>query len=94
MKNLRLRHLICCCCGQYAPAYAQWWNRDTGYGYCGSCAERYHIADHDESYGNAGIHWLHANPTQEQSEREHAARLEYVRKLTNEAEAKQSTPSP
>lgn len=32
-------NLICCSCGNQAPARRQWWNRDTGYGICPSCFE-------------------------------------------------------
>ena len=31
------RRLECCCCGESAGVWAQWWNRDTGYGICASC---------------------------------------------------------
>jgi hypothetical protein len=64
MPEQRLRHLTCCCCGGDAPAYAQWWNRDTGYGLCGSCAAwmqaspSYDPAEFLSCYGEAGVHWI------------------------------------
>ena len=32
-------HLTCCCCGEYAGRWKQWWNRDDGYGCCAACVE-------------------------------------------------------
>jgi hypothetical protein len=59
--------LTCSCCLGEAPAYAQWWNRDRGYGLCGGCAtwirEKSRSFDPDEfrrSYGDGGVHWLPA----------------------------------
>lgn len=33
------RWLRCCCCGDSAGRYHQWWNRDSGYGICRKCVE-------------------------------------------------------
>jgi hypothetical protein len=33
------RNLECNCCGSSAGRFAQWWNRDTGYGQCGACSD-------------------------------------------------------
>lgn len=63
-RATRRRILTCACCGGEAPAYAQWWNRDRGYGLCGLCAaEIQSEATHDpgefrRSYGEPGIHWI------------------------------------
>lgn len=62
----RLRTLTCCCCGNGAPAYVQWWNRDTGYGLCGGCATYiqarpdYNPEEFTECYGIKGVHWIPA----------------------------------
>lgn len=62
----RLKHLDCCCCGGDAPAYKQWWNRDTGYGCCPSCydeaVEREGLDAAISHYGHAGIHHLGTPP--------------------------------
>ena len=53
--------LECCCCGQPAPAFTQWWNRDTGYGICAACFRRCLKTEtnHEEvlrRYGRPGVH--------------------------------------
>jgi hypothetical protein len=59
-----MRHLTCCVCGGDAPAIAQWWNRDTGFGLCGRCAvwlrarPEYEPDDFQRTYGQEGIHWI------------------------------------
>lgn len=64
----RLRRLTCCCCGERAPAYGQWWNRDTGYGLCPRCVvwlesrADYDPDDFRECYGEEGVHWLRHYP--------------------------------
>ena len=55
--------LECCCCGGPAPAKAQWWNRDTGYGMCGKCITYVRKRGMPESeirecYGEEGVHWM------------------------------------
>ena len=56
--------LTCCVCGDYAPAWKQWWNRDRGYGLCGRCAEwlkrrpEYNPEEFQSYYGDEGVHWL------------------------------------
>ncbi len=56
--------LTCCCCGNGAKAARQWWNRDTGFGLCGSCAQMIQARkdyDPDEftrTYGHEGMHWF------------------------------------
>ena len=56
-----IRTLTCCCCGEYTRG-RQWWNRDTGYGLCPSCADW--LADGRETpeemrnrYGERGTHY-------------------------------------
>lgn len=34
-----VRTMTCCCCGDYAGRWQQWWNRDTGYGICRKCID-------------------------------------------------------
>lgn len=66
----RLRRLECCCCGNAAPAYAQWWNRDTGFGLCGRCAtwirsrKIYDAEEFTSLYGEEGTHWLPEGATE------------------------------
>lgn len=56
------RQLICTCCGGYAGSYKQWWNQDTGYGMCKSCADhilskgRMSVQEFTSAYGKANIH--------------------------------------
>ena len=62
-----LLNLTCCCCGDEAPAFKQWWNRDTGYGLCGRCAHSIQhaqgtaamaAAEFTSCYGHPGVHWF------------------------------------
>jgi len=52
--------LECCCCGQPAPAFKQWWNRDTGYGICATCYRRITAKEGCvealKRYGHPGVH--------------------------------------
>ena len=52
--------LECCCCGQPAPAFKQWWNRDTGYGICATCYRRITAKEGCvealHRYGHSGVH--------------------------------------
>ena len=52
--------LECCCCGQPAPAFKQWWNRDTGYGICATCYRRITAkqgcVEALQRYGHPGVH--------------------------------------
>jgi hypothetical protein len=52
--------LDCCCCGGYVKG-RQWWNRDTGYGICPSCAEWISKRETPETmrnnYGVEGVHY-------------------------------------
>lgn len=63
-QGQRRRRLECCCCGGVAPALAQWWNRDTGYGLCGRCARMiqaradYNAEEFTSCYGIEGVHWF------------------------------------
>ena len=55
------RRLECCCCGESAGVWAQWWNRDTGYGICASCiAYNRRLgaddAEIDNLFGKARVH--------------------------------------
>jgi hypothetical protein len=59
-----MRNLTCCCCGASAPAKEQWWNRDTGYGLCGICAQMIQQrSDYDPEefrlcYGVEDVNWI------------------------------------
>ena len=62
-----IRRMECACCAGYAGRFAQWWNRDTGYGLCGRCVEQMKRRGKPDSelefeYGKAGIHY--ATPEQ------------------------------
>ena len=52
--------LECCCCGQPAPAFKQWWNRDTGYGICATCyrwiTAKEGCVEALQRYGHPGVH--------------------------------------
>lgn len=50
------RRLICACCGSGAMG-RQWWNRDTGYGYCGKCNEENSAEEIRSCYGVRGYHF-------------------------------------
>lgn len=60
VTSLPLIKLICSCC--YAYTYGrQWYNRDTGFGLCASCATwlrtRESAEAMKENYGIAGVHY-------------------------------------
>lgn len=53
--------LTCTCCGGDAGKWHQFWNQDTGYGLCASCASwiasRGYSQEYlDETYGKEGLH--------------------------------------
>ena len=52
--------LQCCTCGEPAPAFEQWWNRDTGYGICAACflkwTARDGLEDATQCCGRPGVH--------------------------------------
>lgn len=56
--------LVCCTCGDRAPAKRQWYNRDHGFGLCGRCAtwlktrRDYDPGEFQQTYGHEGIHWI------------------------------------
>lgn len=63
----KIVHLNCCICGESTKG-RQWWNRDTGWGLCSACANRYPEANvpmgqHDTGgdghpyYGIRGYHY-------------------------------------
>lgn len=58
----------CCVCGGSAPAFAQWFNRDTGFGLCGRCATwlkarpDYDPQEFRRNYGDPGTHWIPEDP--------------------------------
>lgn len=58
-----LRRLQCCCCGEDAGRWHQWWNRDTGYGVCLRCVtwfrqdERETEDEIKDLYGVEGVNW-------------------------------------
>ena len=60
LQDAPARRLTCCCCGS-STVGRQWWNRDTGYGLCGKCADwistRESAAEMRLSYGVPGIHY-------------------------------------
>lgn len=59
MKNLQT--LSCNCCGG-AGRGRQWWNRDDGYGICGSCGleqmQRYGLEQVELDNGKIGVNWF------------------------------------
>lgn len=60
-----VRRLECCCCGEDAGRFAQWWNRDKGYGMCRRCVDsqiaRGTPADEiQDLYGVEGINYAKA----------------------------------
>jgi len=64
---MTIRHLKCSCCGGDAGRYEQWWNQDTGWGLCGSCAtwisERGMPTEElNQTYGKDGTHRPPAAP--------------------------------
>lgn len=58
----RPKRLICCCCGASCIG-RQWWNRDTGYGICPSCADQWEAnpkvgpEELKQSCGVRGVHY-------------------------------------
>lgn len=56
----RPRFLRCACCGGLAVG-RQWFNQDTGYGLCASCADFIEAKEGAEqlerSYGKRGVHY-------------------------------------
>jgi len=59
--NLKpVKRLICSCCGTYTTG-RQWFNRDSGYGLCETCADwiakRESPAAMESAYGKRGIHY-------------------------------------
>jgi len=64
------RNLTCCCCGESAGKWAQWFNRDTGYGVCAKCVEWVRSRGESESeirsnYGIEGVNYaprMQSNP--------------------------------
>lgn len=61
----KIKRLTCCVCGSETRG-RQWWNRDTGYGLCESCADSPRIiaeiklAEFDGAapyYGVRGVHY-------------------------------------
>lgn len=60
MKNKQILELTCCCCGERTSG-RQWWNRDTGFGLCNTCAERISLKEDAETmkscYGISGVHY-------------------------------------
>ena len=66
-KRAGVRRMRCSCCDGYAGRFAQWWNRDTGYGVCGNCVAWFKSRNMPDSelefgYGRAGVHY--ATPEQ------------------------------
>lgn len=58
-ENKPLR-FTCAVCGEPAPAYRQWWNRDTGFGVCSRCyqvvCEKEGEPEAARLFGEAGVH--------------------------------------
>lgn len=59
---MAIRRLECCVCGGDAGRWAQWWNRDTGYGVCVECVRRLRARGTDEAtirqdYGVEGVNF-------------------------------------
>jgi hypothetical protein len=59
--DTKVKTLICCCCGMSTKG-RQWWNRDTGYGICGSCVgeekKRNDAIGIKASYGEKNVHYF------------------------------------
>lgn len=57
---MTVRRLTCCCCGNDAGRWEQWWNRDTGYGLCAPCGAWIGAKETPEEmnrlYGLEGVH--------------------------------------
>lgn len=59
--------LRCCCCGGSAPAKAQWWNRDHGYGICPRCFDNWaQKGGRDEAIQSCGHPGIHHSLTDEE----------------------------
>lgn len=64
-----VRRMTCCCCGECVPGkWAQWHNRDTGFGICAPCVawqlgRGTSAAEVADLYGHAGIHYPAAEVT-------------------------------
>ena len=61
-KGIRRRPLTCCCCGESAGTWQQWWNRDTGFGVCAKCVDWVRSRGESEqeirsNYGVEGVNW-------------------------------------
>lgn len=60
MPKKPIKELTCCCCGERTQG-RQWWNRDTNFGLCVSCADRISQREDEESmltcYGIRGVHY-------------------------------------
>ena len=61
--NKAERPKVCACCGSDAGRWAQWWNRDNGWGICGDCVD-WMLTRPGESaetvtraYGEPGVHY-------------------------------------
>lgn len=54
-----IKYLTCACCGESTKG-RQYWNRDTGFGLCDSCADYIEEKEGKEylvqNYGKDGIH--------------------------------------
>lgn len=57
----KARDLSCCCCGEYAGHWCQWYNRDNGFGVCFECVtyihKRFPAEDITRNYGVEGVNW-------------------------------------
>ena len=51
---MTVRRMQCCCCGSDAGRWAQWWNRDTGYGICRRCIDWQRARGTDDAERGAG----------------------------------------
>jgi hypothetical protein len=60
IESSRIVTLTCCCCGDRCRG-RQWWNRDTGYGFCVRCSRRFagetQVGRENLSYGVRGYHY-------------------------------------
>lgn len=61
MTQSKIERLVCCCCGQVTTG-RQWYNRDTGFGLCGSCAvwiaNKEPAEDMKSNYGVEGVNYF------------------------------------
>lgn len=57
---MKIKNLECATCGGFAPAFKQWWNRDTGYGVCARCysesVQKYGEEVSIDYFGQSGVH--------------------------------------